>query len=98
MLVTLIAAVHYLFMHEYWVTIKQIPILYGHIDCSLTRPLQMNEFFCFFRAVKTVLVAGLSWRLLLCTVVTFDFRYLCVHCIVNPWSGFAIRNAKWGFI
>ena len=28
MLVTLIAAEHYFYMREYWVTIKQIPIVY----------------------------------------------------------------------
>ena len=32
MLVTLIATVHYSYMREYWVTIKQTPAEYRYID------------------------------------------------------------------
>merc|ERR1719504_188073 len=44
-LVTLIAAVHYFYMREFWVTIHMSPIVYRYIDWSLTVPLQMIEFF-----------------------------------------------------
>jgi len=98
MLVTLIAAVHYFYMREYWVTIKQTPIVYRYIDWSLTVPLQMIEFYCILKAVKPDLGAGLFWRLLLGTVVMLAFGYLGEQSIVNPWVGFAIGMAGWGFI
>merc|ERR1711991_536125 len=76
MLVTLIAAVHYFYMREYWVTIKQTPIVYRYIDWSLTVPLQMIEFYCILKAVKPDLGQGLFWRLLVGTVVMLAFGYL----------------------
>ena len=76
MLVTLIAAVHYFYMREYWVTIKQTPIVYRYIDWSLIVPLQMIEFYCILKAVKPDLGAGLFWRLLVGAVVMLDFGYL----------------------
>ena len=44
-LVTLVAAVHYFYMREYWVIIHNSPILYRYIDWSITVPLQMIEFY-----------------------------------------------------
>jgi len=98
MLVTLIAAVHYFYMREYWVTIKQTPIVYRYIDWSLTVPLQMIEFYCILKAVKPDLGQGLFWRLLVGTVVMLAFGYLGEQSIVNPWAGFAVGMAGWGFI
>ena len=43
-LVTLVAAVHYFYMREFWVQIGTSPILYRYIDWSITVPLQMVEF------------------------------------------------------
>merc|ERR1711879_446983 len=40
-LVTLVAAVHYFYMREFWITIGTSPILYRYIDWSITVPLQM---------------------------------------------------------
>jgi bacteriorhodopsin len=98
MLVTLIAAVHYFYMREYWVTIKQTPIVYRYIDWSLTVPLQMIEFYCILKAVKPDLGQGLFWRLLVGTVVMLAFGYLGEQSIINPWAGFAVGMAGWGFI
>merc|ERR1712182_123003 len=44
-LVTLVAAVHYFYMREFWVQIHTSPILYRYIDWTLTVPLQMIEFY-----------------------------------------------------
>ena len=51
-LVTLVAAVHYFYMREFWVQIHSSPILYRYIDWSITVPLQMIEsvggkYMCF---------------------------------------------------
>merc|ERR1739845_169540 len=43
-LVTLVAAVHYFYMREFWVQIHNSPILYRYIDWCITVPLQMIEF------------------------------------------------------
>ena len=44
-LVTLIAAIHYYYMREYWVNSGESPIVYRYIDWLLTVPLQMIEFY-----------------------------------------------------
>ena len=93
---TLIAAVHYLYMREYWVTIKQTPIVYRYIDWSLTVPLQMIYFPCILRTMKPDLGAGLFGRLLLGTIVMLAFDYLGKQYIDNPWTGFALDMTSGG--
>merc|ERR1719420_756983 len=75
-LVTLIAAVHYLYMREYWVIIHQSPIVYRYIDWSLTVPLQMIEFYLILQAVNPHLNTGMFFRLLVGTVLMLLFGYL----------------------
>ena len=43
-LVTLVAAVHYLYMHEYWVQVHKSPIVYRYVYWSITVRLQMIVF------------------------------------------------------
>merc|ERR1711988_1838918 len=74
-LVTLVAAVHYFYMREYWVIIHNSPILYRYIDWSITVPLQMIEFNLILKAVQPSISAGMFWRLLLGTVVMLAFGY-----------------------
>merc|ERR1719396_301897 len=58
-LVTLIAAVHYFYMREYWVQIGSSPIVYRYIDWSITVPLQMAEFYFILGAVQPNLSQGM---------------------------------------
>merc|ERR1711972_852865 len=67
-LVTLVAAVHYWYMREFWVQIHTTPILYRYIDWSITVPLQMIEFYLILSAVKPNISGGMFFRLLLGTV------------------------------
>merc|ERR1739845_279724 len=97
-LVTLIAAVHYFYMREYWVTIHQSPIVYRYIDWSLTVPLQMIEFFLILQAVTPDLGVGMFFRLLVGTVAMLLFGYLGEAKAINGWIGFAVGMAGWGFI
>merc|ERR1719450_1459893 len=97
-LVTLIAAVHYFYMREYWVIIHMSPIVYRYIDWTLTVPLQMIEFYLILKAVKPDLSTGMFWRLLVGTVLMLAFGYLGEQAIINPWVGFACGMAGWGFI
>jgi bacteriorhodopsin len=97
-LVTLIAAVHYFYMREFWVTIHMSPIVYRYIDWSLTVPLQMIEFFLILQAVKPDLGAGMFFRLLVGTVVMLLFGYMGEALIINPWVGFGVGMCGWAFI
>merc|ERR1712048_1108966 len=97
-LVTLIAAVHYFYMREYWVQLHASPIVYRYIDWSLTVPLQMIEFFLILQAVKSDLSTGMFFRLLIGTVVMLLFGYMGEALIINPWVGFIVGLAGWGFI
>merc|ERR1711907_251903 len=61
-LVTLIAAVHYFYMREFWVKIHMSPIVYRYIDWTLTVPLQMIEFYLILAAVQPNLGSGMFYR------------------------------------
>jgi len=97
-LVTLIAAVHYFYMREYWITFESSPIVYRYIDWSLTVPLQMVEFYLILSAVKPDISVGMFWRLLIGTVVMLLFGYLGEIQAVNPWFGFCVGMCGWFFI
>merc|ERR1719276_831792 len=58
----------------------------------------MIEFYCILKAVKPDLASGLFWRLLVGTVVMLAFGYVGEQSIINPWVGFAVGMAGWGFI
>jgi len=97
-LVTLVAAVHYFYMREFWVIIHSSPILYRYIDWSITVPLQMIEFNLILKAVKPDISSGMFWRLLIGTIVMLAFGYLGEGGYINPWFGFAVGMAGWGYI
>merc|ERR1712146_805829 len=73
------------------------PILYRYID-SITVPLQMIEFNLILKAVKPDISAGMFWRLLLGTICMLAFGYLGEGGYINPWFGFAVGMAGWGYI
>merc|ERR1711994_1200954 len=75
-LVTLIAAVHYFYMREYWITVGGSPIVYRYIDWTLTVPLQMIEFFLILSAADPNISGNMFWRLLIGTVVMLAFGYI----------------------
>merc|ERR1719178_211502 len=97
-LVTLVAAVHYFYMREFWVQIGSSPILYRYIDWTITVPLQMVEFYLILAAVQPDLSQGMFWRLLLGTVAMLAFGYAGETQTVTPLAGFVLGMAGWGFI
>merc|ERR1711920_794213 len=97
-LVTLVAAVHYFYMREFWVQIGKSPIVYRYIDWSITVPLQMVEFYLILSAVQPSLGAGMFWRLLVGTVVMLAAGYCGEAGFMNPMAGFIVGMAGWGFI
>jgi bacteriorhodopsin len=100
-LVTLVAAVHYFYMREYWIIMHTSPILYRYIDWSITVPLQMIEFNLILVAVRPKLGSGMFWRLLLGTVAMLTFGYGGETHSLGPfgaWLGFVLGLSGWGYI
>jgi len=97
-LVTLVAAVHYFYMREYWVIMHGSPILYRYIDWSITVPLQMIEFYLILLAVQPNLGGGMFWRLMVGTVAMLAFGYAGESHFVDPFAGFVLGMAGWGYI
>jgi hypothetical protein len=97
-LVTLVAAVHYFYMREFWVKIGSSPVLYRYIDWSITVPLQMIEFYLILSAVQPKLGSGMFWRLFLGTVLMLAFGYMGEAGFVNAWLGFIVGLSGWAFI
>merc|ERR1711907_297501 len=97
-LVTLVAAVHYMYMREYWVATGASPIVYRYIDWSITVPLQMIEFNLILKAAKAPIGAAGFWKLLVGTVCMLAFGYAGESKAINGWIGFVLGMAGWGFI
>merc|ERR1712203_1331396 len=74
-LVTMGAAVHYMYMREYWVQVHKSPVVYRYIDWSITVPLQMIEFNLILKAAKAPISAMGFWKLLIGTVLMLAFGY-----------------------
>ena len=75
-LITFIAAVHYMYMREYWVTFGESPTVYRYIDWVLTVPLQMIEFFLILVAAGAAVSVNSFWRLLIGTLVMVILRVI----------------------
>jgi len=97
-LVTLVAAVHYFYMREFWVIIGSSPILYRYIDWSITVPLQMVEFYFILTAVKSSIGSGMFFRLFIGTAIMLACGYCGEAGFLNAWAGFIAGLSGWGFI
>jgi len=97
-LVTLVAAVHYMYMREFWVQIHGSPILYRYIDWTITVPLQMIEFYLILSAVKPDIGQGMFWRLMVGTVFMLVSGYCGEAGYVPAMGGFVAGMCGWGFI
>jgi bacteriorhodopsin len=97
-LVTLVAAVHYMYMREYWVAVGKSPIVYRYIDWSITVPLQMIEFNLILKAAKAPISPAGFWKLLIGTVMMLAFGYAGETGAINAWIGFFLGLCGWAFI
>ena len=96
-LVCLVAAVHYFYMREVWVTTGDTPTVYRYVDWLITVPLQMIEFYIILAAVAAV-SAGIFWRLLIGTLVMLVAGYMGEAGFINAWAGFIVGLAGWAYI
>ena len=96
-LVTLIAAVHYFYMREVWVSTGESPTAFRYIDWLLTVPLLMIEFYLILSAVAKV-PGGVFWRLLVGSVVMLGFGFAGETGMMNVNIAFVLAMAGWAFI
>ena len=96
-LVTLVAAVHYFYMREVWVTTGSTPTVFRYIDWLITVPLLMIEFYLILSAIAKV-PAGVFWRLMVGTLVMLVGGYVGEAGYLNTWIAFIIGMAGWAFI
>ena len=96
-LVTLVAAVHYFYMREFWVQIHGSPILYRYIDWSITVPLQMIEFYLILSAVRPIGV-GVFFKLLLGTVLMLASGFMGEASFLPAFLGFVLGMCGWVYI
>ena len=97
-LITFIAAVHYMYMREYWVEMNASPVVYRYIDWVLTVPLQMVEFYLILIAAGAAVSGGSFWRLLVGTLVMVIGGYLGESGMISVVLGFIIGMIGWAVI
>ena len=96
-LVTLVAAVHYFYMRDVWVSTGSTPTVFRYIDWLITVPLLMIEFYLILSAIAKV-PAGVFWRLMIGTLVMLIGGYLGEANYIGVWPGFIIGMIGWFFI
>ena len=97
-LITFIAAVHYMYMREFWVEMGESPVVYRYIDWVLTVPLQMVEFYLILVAAGAAVSGGSFWRLLVGTLVMVIGGYLGEAGMISVLLGFIIGMIGWAVI
>jgi bacteriorhodopsin len=96
-LVTLVAASHYFYMREVWVSTGDSPTVFRYIDWIITVPLLMVEFYLILSAITKV-PSGVFWRLMIGTLVMLVGGYLGEAGKINVWLGFTIGMLGWFYI
>jgi bacteriorhodopsin len=96
-LVTMVAAVHYFYMRDVWVTTGATPTVYRYIDWLITVPLLMVEFYLILSAITKV-PTGVFWRLILGTLVMLIGGYVGEAGYLGVWPAFIIGMLGWVFI
>jgi bacteriorhodopsin len=102
-LVTMIAAVHYFYMRDVWVTslaatgTGDTPTVYRYIDWILTVPLQIVEFYLILAAVGAV-AGRVFWNLLVASLVMLIAGYVGEVGYVNVWLAFIVGMLGWIYI
>lgn len=96
-LVTMVAAVHYFYMRDVWVTTGSTPTVFRYIDWLITVPLLMIEFYLILSAIAKV-PGGVFWRLMIGTLVMLIAGFLGEAGYVAVWPAFIVGMLGWAFI
>ncbi len=102
-LVTLVAAIHYYYMRDYWVASviagsPESPTVYRYIDWLITVPLLMIEFFIILKAVGASVSTNSFWRLLVGTLVMLLGGFAGEAGLMSASVGFGIGMVGWAII
>jgi bacteriorhodopsin len=92
-----IAAIHYFYMREVWVSTGESPLVFRYVDWLLTVPLQIIEFYLILAAIAVVR-AALFWKLMIASLVMLVFGFLGELGAMSYWPAFAIGMAGWLYI
>ena len=96
-LVTLVAAVHYFYMREVWVTTGSTPTVFRYIDWMITVPLLITEFYLILSAIAKPPVS-IFWRLMVGIFVMLVFGYLGETGYMGLWPAFIVSVGGWLFV
>jgi len=96
-LVTLVAAVHYFYMRDVWVSTGSTPTVYRYIDWLITVPLLMIEFYLILAAIAKV-PTGVFWRLMIGTLVMLVGGYIGEAGYIGVMPAFIIGMIGWIYI
>ena len=96
-LVTGVAAWHYFYMRGVWVAPGDSPTVLRYIDCLITVPLQIVEFYVILAAM-TAVASCLFWRLLIASIIMLVGGYLGETGAMNVTLAFVIGMAGWLYI
>lgn len=93
-LITGIAAVHYYYMRDYYMSTGENPTALRYIDWTLTVPLMCVEFYLLTKNAGAKL--GLLWKLIIASVWMLVAGY--IGEAFNPPGGSAMHSVMWGVI
>ena len=96
-LVTGVAFWHYLYMRGVWADTGTSPTVYRYIDCLITVPLQIIEFYLILR-VCTNVGSGLFWKLLGASLVMLIAGFLGEIGSAPAWPAFIVGMVAWLYI
>jgi sensory rhodopsin len=88
-LITMIAAVHYYYMRDVWLTTGTSPTQFRYIDWILTVPLMCVEFYLILKAFGAK--QGLLWKMIGYSLLMLIAGYL-------GETAFRANSVLWGFI
>ena len=93
-LITGIAAIHYYYMRDYYLTTGKTPTALRYIDWTLTVPLMCVEFYLLTKAAGAKI--GLLWKLIAASVLMLVAGY--IGEAFNPVGGSTSHSVLWGTI
>ena len=93
-LITGIAAVHYYYMRDYYMSTGENPTALRYIDWTLTVPLMCVEFYLLTKAAGAKI--GLLWKLIIASVWMLVAGY--IGEAFNPADGSSAHGVIWGVI
>jgi len=73
-LITFIAAVHYLYMREYYMEYGQSPTFFRYVDWILTVPLMCVEFYLILKAAGAQ--KSLMWKMIILSTIMLVTGYI----------------------